>query len=218
MNFELILKFLGDLSENNSREWMEKQKPDYLEAKKEFEDIISQLIIDISVFEPEISTLTYKDCIFRIHRDIRFSKDKTPYKTNFGAAINKGGKKSPNATYYIHLQPQSCFIAGGLYMPPGEILQKIRQEIDYNSNEFGNILNASEFKKYFGHMEGDKLKRAPKGYDPDDPNIEWLKHKSFLVVHNVSDSQVTSKDFYDYTLKVFGKMKPFNDFLNRAID
>lgn len=218
MNFTSILDFLEQLQNNNNREWMENHKPVYLAAKKEFEVIVSDLILGVSQWEKGVSTLKPKDCIFRIHRDIRFSKDKTPYKNNFGAAINQGGKKSSSATYYLHVQPSATFIAGGVYMPTSINLNNIRQEIDYNPEEFRKIIESPDFKKYFGSMEGDKLKRAPKGYNPDDPNIEWLKHKSYLMVHKVTDKKVRSKSFSSYVLEVFEKMKPLNDFLNRAMD
>jgi len=218
MNFKLILNFLEQLGENNSREWMEKNKSWYLESKNEFESIVNALISGLNAIDPFIGALEARDCIFRIHRDIRFSKDKTPYKTNFGAAINKGGKKAPYATYYLHLQPSGSFIAGGVYMPSGDILRSIRQEIDYNPREFENILKAPDYIKYFEKLEGEKLKKAPKGYSPENPNIEWLKHKSYLVMHQVADNKVVAPTFFDHILQVFEKMQPFNEFLNRSID
>ena len=218
MNFENILQFLTALKANNNREWMAAHKKEYELAKKDFENIVSVLIEKLSVLDPGIQGLTPKDCIFRIHRDIRFSKDKTPYKPNFGAAINKGGKKSSNATYYLHVEPGAPFLAGGMYMPPGEILKKIRQEVDYNAGEFRKIIEAQEFVKYFQGITGEKLKTSPQGYSADNPNIDLLRFKSYIVMHRMTDKDLTGNDNQQKIMAVYAALKPFNDFLNRSLD
>lgn len=218
MNFEIILNFLSELKANNNRDWMAAHKKEYELAKKEFEKIVSALIDKLSAIDPTVLGLTPKDCIFRIHRDIRFSKDKTPYKPNFGAAINKGGKKANNPTYYIHIEPGRPFVAGGMYMPPGDLLKKIRQEIDYNAEEFRGIIGAPGFTKYFEKIEGDQLKTSPQGYSSDNPNIDLLKFKSYIVMHYLNDDDLKSNDAATKILEVFSALKPFNDFLNRSLD
>lgn len=218
MNFSKILSFLADLKKNNNREWFEKNKPVYQEALKEYESVIKYLIDHLGKVEPGIADLKPKDCIFRIYRDVRFSKDKSPYKPNFGAAISRGGRKSPYALYYLHLEDGGSFLAGGIYMPPNDLLAKVRQEIDYNAGEFREIIQAPDFKKYFGELGGDKLKKAPKGYSPDDENIELLKHKSYIAMHYVSNEEVMAKAFPEKMTKVMLAMKPMNDFINRALD
>lgn len=218
MNTIIILDFLQGLAIHNNKEWMEANKETYNEAKTSYIELISALLDRLKEFDPGVSSLTAKDCIFRINRDVRFSKNKAPYKGNFGASISEGGKKSASAGYYLHLQPgNESFIGGGLYMPPAEDLKKIRQEIDYNAPELLKIVSEKSFKQYFGVIQGDKLARAPKGYSPDHPNIEFLKLKSYVVLHKLSDEDVRAKDFIQNLTEKCRAMKPFLDFLNVAV-
>jgi uncharacterized protein (TIGR02453 family) len=215
------LQFLSDLKTNNNRDWFLENKPRFEEAKKEFEIFIDALILEIAKFDPSIGHHRAKDCIFRIYRDVRFSKDKSPYKTHFGAHVTAAAKRSEihsRAGYYIHIGPGESMLAGGAYMPQGPWLKAIRQEIAYNLDEFKAILNGNDFKKYFGEMEGEKLKRAPKDYDPDHPEIELLKYKSFLATNKCTDAQVSSKDFLTHATEVFKALYPFDTFLNKAMD
>lgn len=213
-----IIKFLKALKQNNNREWFTQNKEFFQSTKNNFNDIVETLITGIAKHDNDIAGLEAKDCIFRIYRDIRFSKDKTPYKTNFGAYMAPGGKKSGKTGYYIHIEPGgSSFLAGGLYMPPSEQLKAIRQEIDYNIEEFKKIIGDKNFVKYFGSVTGDKLKKAPKGYPADHPEIELLKFKSYIVMHKVKDNQLLDEGFLKYAIDVFGVMQPFNGFLNRAV-
>ncbi len=218
MQFEPIFDFLRQLAANNTREWMNDHKSLYQSAKDDFEIIIRKYLEHLGKLDPELSKLTPKDCIFRLHRDIRFSADKTPYKTNFGASMAPGGRKSPKATYYLHIQPDHSFIAGGIYMPQNDVLKLLRQEIDYNINEFLAITEDKSFKKYFSSLEGESLKKAPKGYDPDHPHIDVLKHKHFIVSHPVRDTDVLSPGFEAFSVGIFQTIKPFNDFLNRVFE
>lgn len=218
MEFKIILDFLKELKKNNNRDWFSDNKKKFVEAKDAFEPAVQKLIDGIGKFDKDLAEVTAKQCIYRIYRDIRFSKDKTPYKSNFGAVMGEGGRKSNKAFYYIQVEPgDNSFIAGGLYMPDGEKLKKIRQEIDYNGDDLKKVLNKKSFKGYFPEIEGEKLKKAPKGYSPDDPNIELLKHKSYIVVHRFTDAQMLDDNFTKDCVKMFKEMKPFNDFLNTAI-
>ena len=212
-----ILSFLKGIQKNNSREWMEANKAQYLNAKGLFEEIITELIDKISAFDPYIRGAEAKKCIFRLHRDVRFSKDKRPYKDNMGGFINKDGRKGMDGGYYIHVQPGQSMLAGGVYMPPSDVLKKIRQEIDYNPEAINKFMAGSDFKNYFGSFEGDRLKKAPKGYDPDHPNIELLKLKYYIIVHRISDEELLKPDFINYASKVFKKMLPLNDYLRTAL-
>lgn len=215
---QATLDFLSDLTENNNRDWFDANRKNYEAAKKNVEAFVGELLEGMIAFEPALAGINAKNCTFRIFRDVRFSKDKTPYKTNMGAYISKGGKSSPMAGYYLHIQPGGAFIAGGIYAPPADVLKNIRQEIDYNTAEFKDILNDKTFKKLFGELEGEKLKTTPKNYAKDHPEIEFLKHKSFLMVHQVSDKQVTAKDFAKTVTSTFEAMLPLNNFLNRTFD
>jgi uncharacterized protein (TIGR02453 family) len=212
-----VLEFLKGLKENNTREWFEAKRKDYETAKTEFENLLNGLIPDIYSFDPEIGVLTAKDCVFRIYRDVRFSKNKSPYKTNMGGFICKGGRKGPFAGYYVHIEPGNSMLAGGIYMPPPEVLKKARQEIYFNAEEFKGILNGKDFKKTFKVMEDDKLSRPPKDFPADFKDIDLLKYKSYTVLHALDDKTVLSEGFEEYALKVFKVMEPFNRFLNRGL-
>lgn len=215
------LEFLTDLKANNDRDWFLANKSRYEIVKKEFEHFIDALILEIAKFDPSIAHHRAKDCIFRIYRDVRFSKDKSPYKTHFGAYVSGATKRSEihtKAGYYIHIEPGASMLAGGAYLPQGPWLKAIRQEIAFNGDELRTILNHKDYKKYFNVMEGEQLKKTPKDYDADHPEIELLKYKSFLATSLCTDVQVTSNDFLNHATEVFMAMHPFNLFLNRAMD
>ena len=216
-----LIKFLADLKENNNREWFISNKSTYESARKEFMTFVDALIVELAKADTSIAHLTAKDCVFRIYRDVRFSTDKSPYKTNIGAYISAASRKTEirdMAGYYIHISPGDSMLAGGAYMPQGPWLQAIRQEIAYNPDEFISIIQSPEFTKYFGTMEGEKLIKAPKGYAADHPLIGLLRHKSFLAMHTLSDEKVISDEFFNHCINVFRAMLPFNSFLNRSID
>ena len=177
------IDFLKKIKNNNQRDWFEVNKDKYLSAKEEFEIEVEKIIKGVAKFDKSINPdLKGKDCTFRIYKDVRFSKDKSPYKTNMGASISPGGKKSLIAGYYLHVEPGSAFLAGGAWMPEPETLQAIRQEIDYNPTPLLKILKSAAFKKYFkGLDEEGKLKTAPKGFEKDHPQLELLKNKSFVL-------------------------------------
>jgi len=213
------LEFLSKLSKNNNKEWFDKNRPVYELAKTNFKEFVNELIISTAKFDPSIKHLEAKNCIFRINRDVRFSKNKAPYKNNFGAILCPGGKKSFDAGYYVQIQPGASFIAGGMWQPPTPQISAIRQEIDYNAAEFKKIIGTKDFKKLFGTLsEEDKLKSVPKGYDKTHPEIELLKHKSFIIVHNLKDKDVLSKTFLKQCNEVMKAMHPLNSFLRRACD
>jgi uncharacterized protein (TIGR02453 family) len=219
MNFTTIFQFLTELKANNQKVWLDNNRKLYETAKKDFEQIVQHLIQEVGTFDAGIADLVPKSCIFRLNRDIRFSKDKSPYKLNFGAFMQKGGKKTPLGGYYIHIQPEGeSFVGGGIYMPEPGVLAKIRQEIDYNSQEFHQIIDNQDFKNYFGELWGEKVKTAPKGYAKDHPDIEILKLKSFTAFRQFTDEQVNANDFLANTVSAFQTMKPLNDFLNRVFD
>ena len=214
-------QFLKDLNNNNNRDWFLDNKPRYEAAKIEFEGFIDALIVEISKFDSSIGHHTGKECVFRIYRDVRFSKDKSPYKTHLGGHITSAAKKSEihsRAGYYIHIGPGESMLAGGAYLPQGPWIKAIRQEIAYNGADLKKIINGNKFQEFFGENEGEKLKKAPKGYEPDHPEIELLKYKSFLASHKCSDSKVTSKEFLQHSAEVFKVLHPFDTFLNNAND
>jgi uncharacterized protein (TIGR02453 family) len=204
------LDFLTAINCNNNRDWFLANRPQYLEAKANYESFVQAVIDKIILFEPIMKGLEAKSCVFRINRDIRFSNDKSPYKSHFGG--KKNGDKF--AGYYFHIEPGKSIMAGGAYTPPTPWLSAIREKISDTADEFIKITASKEFIKYFGSIDGEKLKTAPKGYPKDHPYIELLKFKSYLVVNEASDKLVLSNDFMDHVLNVFKTMKPLNDYLN----
>jgi len=217
MELNKILKFLIQLRKNNNRTWFKANKDLYDKARVEFEGFIEMLIPIVTKIDPEIELIIVRDCIFRIYRDVRFSKSKVPYKTNFGAYIAKGGKKSPFAGFYIHIEPMESFIGGGVYMPKSKYLKAIRTNIYENIEKYKEIINNRDFKKYFNKVWGDKLKLAPKGFSKDFPDIELLKNKHFVVAHSVNDSFWTSRNLMDQLYKIFKAQLTFNKFINSAV-
>jgi uncharacterized protein (TIGR02453 family) len=211
-------EFLTRLKENNTREWFQENKKDYERAKKEVESFIAKLISELSILDPSIQSPDVKDCLFRIYKDVRFSKDKSPYKTNFGAFIGKGGRKTTFPGYYIHMEPGESFIAGGVYQPQPDVLKMMRNEIYFNAQEFRKILESKEFVKYFGKLdEFDKMKKAPREYPADFPDVELLKYRSIIVSQNIPDEKVLSESYDKYVLEVARAMQPLHAFLLRAI-
>jgi uncharacterized protein (TIGR02453 family) len=210
-----VLSFLKTLQKNNNKAWFDEHRPEYEEAKREFLDQVEVLIKGLSKVDPAIGNPLPKECIFRINRDVRFSKDKNPYKNNMAAVFVPGGKKSPKPCYYVHVQAGNSFIAGGMWMPEKEVLEKVRQEIDYEGKALLAVLNKASFKKYFSGIDQEEtLVRMPKGYEEGHPMADLIKLKSFTVTHTLSDAQLLAKDFPEYVLKVFAQIKPFNEFLS----
>lgn len=219
MNFNLILSFLKALVKNNNRDWFEKNKAKYLQAKVNFEDFLEATHKELLKVDERLAGLNPRKLGFRIYRDVRFSKDKRPYKVNMGAGFSPGGKMMQEPGYYIHIEPgNKSFIAGGLYMPDSANLAKIRQEIDYNAKGFLKILNDKNFKEYCKGLDDfDKVKTAPKGYPKDHPQIDLLKNKSFISSHSFTDGQVSDKKFVKKVAEVCKAIKPLNDFLRESI-
>ncbi len=213
------IKFLKDLKKNNNRPWFEEHRKQYENAKADLLLLVGQLIAAIETFDKPIGNLEAKNCTFRINRDVRFSKNKDPYKSNMAAYFNKDGKKGIGAGYYLHIEPGRSFAAGGIWMPEPPVLAGIRQEIDYSFKEWKNIIADKSFKKNFVEgIQGDTLTRPPKGYDENNPAIEFIKKKSFIVSRSFTDAEVQSKNFVKDVAGTFKTMKPMIDFLNLSTE
>ena len=216
---EKTLKFLDRVSRNNNRPWFTAHKAEYLEAKDEFETVVETLIPRLQQMDPELGPLTLADCTYRIYRDTRFSPDKTPYKVHMGAYINRKGKKSPYAGYYVHISPvEGSLWGGGLYCPDPRILKAVRQDIYDNIEEFRAILDAPSFASRFRFFEENKLKKAPLGFPSDWPDIELLKNRHFDVFQPIGDDVLRSDRFLDETVEAFEAMKPLNRFFNFTVE
>lgn len=215
------LKFLKDLKKNNNKPWFDKHRSGYDDAKRDFLEFIRQVIDQHGRNDPGIKNLSAKDCMFRINRDVRFAKDKSPYKTNMGASINQGGRKAvDSAGYYFHLEPGGSFTGGGLYVPIPEALRKVRQEIDYNLSAFNKILQSKSFRSVYGDLDRSSeflLSRVPKGYEPENPAAGYLKFKSYIAMVPLSDSDLLSKTLVKKTVDAFRALQPLVGFLNKAI-
>jgi len=211
-----ILPFLKDLTENNDRDWFKAHKKEYDKSRKSFVELVDKVIVGLSSFEPQVAGLTSKAAVFRIYRDVRFSNDKRPYKTHYGAFLAENGRKSTKAGYYFHIAPGECFLGGGLYRPSAEQLKKVRAQIDYNAQSLRDIVAADNFKSVYGDMQGEQLKTAPRDFSKDHPDIDLLRFKDFLGTHQFSEA-VLNDNPVDYIVERFEALKPFVDYFNDAL-
>lgn len=215
------IKFLKDLQKHNNKPWFEKNRSVYEDAKTDFATFIQILLDRHGRKDERIKDLKAKECTFRINRDVRFAKDKSPYKNNFGASINRGGKKSVYAGYYFHCQPGESFVGGGLWVPMPADLKKVRQEIDYCFDEFRKILSAKKFKTVYGDLDKSadvSLVKVPQGFEKDHPAAGYIRLKSFLAMKRLDDKQLVSTDLVKTTLEAFEALQPLLVFLNRALE
>lgn len=212
------LIFLQNLVQNNNREWFTENKQQYTDSQENMISFIENLITEMSVFDKDILKTDAKKTLFRIYRDVRFSKDKSPYKTNMGASLGMG-KGSQKAGYYLHVEPGKSFLASGIYMPDSSALKTIRKEISLYSEDFLKVVNQKDFKKLFKELDqDDKLKKIPQGFEKEDPMAEYLRLKNFIVVYHLKDEDLTKKEAAKKFAEIFAVAKPLNDFLNRAIE
>lgn len=213
------LQFLEDLKNNNNREWFLANKKRYEAYKTEYLEIVTEMLEALKQKDDSLRLLEPKKCTFRINRDIRFSKDKSPYKTHMGmwfSCNNASGGNSPG--YYVHLEKGGSFIAAGFHSPEAADLKKIRKEIAFFHDDLEHIVNGKKFKSVFPELDrNDALKTAPKDFEKDHPAIEFLKLKSFTGSAKLSDSDIANKDFVKKTAEKLLVAKPLNDFLNRAL-
>lgn len=214
---EVTFAFLKAVKENNNLEWMNKNRDLYYLVRDNFWEFCKELIEKTNKLDTSIWALAVKDATFRFNKDIRFTKDKSPYKTNFWVIIRKEGKHGNSAGYYVDIWPGQSFIWWGLYLPPRAIAERIRMYIAKNYTQFQKIISAPVFKKTFGVVLWEQYKRVPKWFDPNHKAGEFLKMKSRYIGHDISDKTVLQKDFIDYCLSVFKVLKPLNDFLNKWV-
>lgn len=219
---EQILEFLEQLRQNNNKFWFDAHRAEYLQAKNTFNEIAVRLIQGIRKFDPSIGPLTIQDCSFRINRDIRFSKDKSPYKTHFGLFVCPGGKKSGFSSYYFHVTPENGesqfevpLLAAGDYICDPKVLRILREDIELGGDEFDSIVKSAGRRWYLDKSQS--LKRVPQGFTAGGPNDEYLKLRNFCLMTVLDREFLTSPDLVDNLLKLFKKTKPFVAYVNRAI-
>ncbi len=214
---QTILKFLSRLKQNNNRDWFNENKLMYDEARLSFESFVNFLILKIKEFDSEINVHSAKECVFRIYKDVRFSINKDPYKTNMGAYIADGGKKSKFAGYYIHIEPDASFAGGGIYCPSPPVLKSVRNDIYNDADTLREIINEPLFSKTFPKMYGEQLKTAPKGFSKEFKDIKLINYKSYTVIKEFTNNDVENKAFIDTVISVYKIQKPFNQYLNHVI-
>lgn len=215
------LKFIRDVERNNNKAWFDANRTRYEDAKTDFEKFVQRIIDLLGKKDPDVAPLIAKQTTFRINRDVRFSKDKSPYKNNMGSYMARGGRKSIYAGYYIHCQPGKSFVGGGIWMPQPAELNKVRQEIDYNLDEFKQIVESKKFKSVYGGLSTDKeytLTRVPKGFENDNPAASYLKFKSYVALSPITDAELTSKEATKKIIKAFETLQPLITFINRSLD
>ena len=218
------ISFLRELNANNHKEWFDANRHHYLVAKREFDQFVERLIVEVRLFDPTIGQIMAKDCVYRIYRDVRFSNDKTPYKNYFGAYIAQGGRKSPLGGYYFHVEPANAgFLnnsiwAGGIYCPDAPTLKAIRTEIYECADEYKSIIKNRDFSNTFQWDNGNTLTTAPKGFPKDFPDIDLIKRKDFTFYRNIDEQTLQSDRLLEESIRVFKLMLPFNKFMNRAIN
>ncbi|KAF7615830.1 hypothetical protein F9C07_2234498 [Aspergillus flavus] len=224
--------FLVDLAENNERAWLKAHDPDYRASKKDWESFVASLTEKISEMDSTIPELPVKDLVFRIHRDIRFSKNPTPYKTHFSAAWSRTGKKGPYAAYYVHCQPKSCFVGSGLWHPEADKLALMREDIDRNSHRLKAVLGEEGMRRelfdgvsdeekaveaFVNQNQESALKTKPKGYGLDNENIRLLRLRSFTIGRPLADEELMSPNAQDKIAALIGIMEPFVTYLNSVV-
>ena len=215
------LQFLEDLIANNNTEWMHANKKRYDNYKKDYHGFIASILAEMKPLDSSLEPLEVKNCTFRINRDIRFSKDKSPYKTNMGVWMSQDKNRKNAPGYYIHFEKGNCFIAGGVWCPEPTELKQIRKEIEFFHDDLEAVLSDKKFTSAFTGLdksEGNVLKKAPKDFDPNHPAIEFLKLKSFTASHKIKENEFTDKDFSKKIAKQLIALKPMNDFLRRAME
>lgn len=209
-----IFSFLKKLAKNNNREWFNEHKDEYAECQQEFQNFVEDLISELGKHAENIAKMDAKKSLLRIYRDIRFSKDKTPYKIHFGASLGMG-KGGENAGHYLHIEPGKSFIASGIYLPEMPVLKEIRKEINAFPEEFKKVISDKAFKKYFGELDREhELKKIPQGYEKENPVADFLRLKSFVGVHQLSDNDVLDKNAVKNMAEIMKSALPLTDFLN----
>lgn len=213
-----IIQFLSELRKNNNRDWFNAHKDEYKKLQTYFETQVDALIQRMQVYDKDLSGLNAKNCMYRIYRDIRFSSDKTPYKTHFAAYMAKGGRSSLRAGYYLHIEPGNCLVSGGVWCPEPKLLKALRQSVFENYEEFLSIIENNKFKKVYPQFEGETLKIVPRPFPKDFIYPDLLKRKDYVVLSSKPDSLFLHSDWQDEVIDNFRVLMPFNEFLNYTVD
>ncbi len=218
MNLNNIFEFLIDLRFNNNRPWFKENSQRFQSTKTVFEEFINLLILEVKKIDNSIDDIKAKDCIYRIYRDVRFSKNKEPYKTSYGAFVSKGGKNSKYAGYYIHFEPDSSLICCGVYQPNPILLKAIRTEIYNNPSEYKKILSLIKNNGYFTDFYGDRLKSAPRGFSKNFTDIDLLKNKHFVIAYKIDNDFWFKENHRERIIEIIKTQKLYADYINQIVD
>jgi len=208
-------EFLKKLKQNNNRDWFNTHKDEYLKQHQNTIDFADAVLHEMNKID-NIETPTGKKSLYRIYRDVRFSKDKSPYKINWSGGL-KRATSALRGGYYFHLQPGNTMVGGGFWGPNKDDLQRIREDIAYDANPLRKIINSKSFKETFGTLDGEQLKTCPKGFDKEHPDVDLLRYKQFIISKNFTDNEALSPDFYKKVSDTFKKMRPFFDYMSESV-
>ncbi|PBQ32410.1 TIGR02453 family protein [Sphingobacteriaceae bacterium] len=208
-------EFLKSLKKNNTRDWFNAHKERYLEELSGIEKFADALLLEMNKHDV-IETPSGKKSLHRIYRDVRFSKEKTPYNTHWGGGFKRAGK-TRRGSYYFHLSPGNSFVAGGFWGPEPADLKRIREEFSYDPATFRKILKSKSFITHFGNLLGEQIKTTPKGFDANDAAIDLLRYKQFLLKKSFSDTEVMAPDFFKKANETYKAMRPFLDYMSDAL-
>ncbi len=206
--------FLIQLKKNNNRDWFNDHKDEFLKEQYQIEKFADALLHELSTHDV-IETPTGKKCLHRIYRDIRFSKEKIPYKTNWSGSFKRAGKSRGGC--YFHIEKGNSFIAGGFWAPNPEDLKRIREDLAFDDMPLRKILKSKSFLSTFGDMQGEQLKTTPKGFDAENSAIDLLRYKQFLLIRNFTDKEVLDKNFLKEANQTFKNMRPFFDYMTEVL-
>ena len=206
--------FLNKLKNNNNRDWFTEHKDEFIKEQSYIEKFADALLLELNTHDV-IETPTGKKCLHRIYRDVRFSKEKTPYKTNWSGSFRRAGKRRGGC--YFHIEKGNCFIAGGFWAPNPEDLKRIRQDFAFDDTPMRKILKSKSFVSTFGEMQGEQLKTTPKGFDAENLAIDLLRYKQFLLIRNFTDKEVLDKNFLKEANQTFKNMRPFFDYMSEVL-
>jgi uncharacterized protein (TIGR02453 family) len=212
-----IHDFLVDLNRNNNKEWFDENRVRYEETRKKFLYLTEVIINEVRSFDHTIEFLEPNKCMFRLYRDVRFSNNKQPFKTNYGSFIARGGRSAGNPGYYFQIQPGESFLSGGVYMPQPDMLKAIRNQIYNHPEEFIEILEETEFKARFALFSDDKLKTAPKGYPKDWEFIDLVRYRSYAPFRTIGEEELFSTELLENIINDFKILHRFNQYLYEAI-
>ena len=209
------LKFLKDLAKNNDRDWFEKHKQQYLNAQENMSVFVDQLIIEMNKHD-ELDNTSGKKSLYRIYKDVRFSKDKSPYNPRFAFSLSRS-TKFKRGGYYMCIKPGKSYLACGFFGPNAEDLNRIRMDMSYNYSEWNKILKSKNIKLNYGDLTGDKVSTAPRGFDIKHPAIDLIRHKQFILRHEFSDAEITSLNFLKEVNRIYKAVRPFFDYASEVL-